>query len=207
MELFSRTSSAPMNALLSTTAPPHTPMPLPEKWSALLDCLGPCVRNRDSLSLHSTEPTEVVSCSTPASNNQLTYLPFTARPPLRRPKLRPPTTSTMQYDPSSSPELDKTFSILPPNTSATSTRRGSTLSLHAGASDASKVNHGAPGSSYSTKKHAEEVDRTSKFVLDKDWDASESPALPPSFFSLLFKSLSCGTCLYVCRTCEEESNG
>ena len=40
-----------------------------------------------------------------------------------------------------------------------------------------KVSHGAPGSTWTTKKFQEEYERANTQVLDQNWDASESPLL------------------------------
>jgi len=41
-------------------------------------------------------------------------------------------------------------------------------------SESSKVNHGAPGSSWNTKKFREEYDRVYNGLLDQNWDHSKS---------------------------------
>lgn len=47
-----------------------------------------------------------------------------------------------------------------------------------------KVNHGAPGSSWNTKKFDEEYARAYNQLLDQNWDQSESSSLSTSFVGL-----------------------
>ncbi|PQE06408.1 hypothetical protein CJF32_00002448 [Rutstroemia sp. NJR-2017a WRK4] len=39
--------------------------------------------------------------------------------------------------------------------------------------DPSKINHGAPGSSWNTKKFREEYDRAYESLIDKNWDGAK----------------------------------
>ncbi|KAG0649961.1 hypothetical protein D0Z07_3971 [Hyphodiscus hymeniophilus] len=77
----------------------------------------------------------------------------------------PPEAPSSSAGPSSSIQLQSPIDSGDTNHKANSSRSNG--------DSAAKVNHGAPGSSWSTKKFHEEYDRACGSLLDQNWDSTK----------------------------------